>query len=787
MTSQNQNPKELLAKGDLESALERLVQLTEHAGEADLRQRVLALSGQFAALKKQHLSGLLEDKDYRLQLNRITAAVAEIVDSNVKSFSEGASKSIQKENSQSLPFWRKWRFWAWLIPVMLAVLEVLFGALSYLLQSGNPSPKESTTTVKSLTDPGCKFPIKFDSTHLYILITRFEDNANVDIETKCYGEEIASRIDQIKNAESLPIRICYVDAESPFLSDEAERLRDYYHADLIIWGSLRDARPDCQSDGFCIKYQASQTLVLYAGGQVSQKVDNEYQANISDKDIEEGLINMGRESFDAWIIGMSNLKIGRKKPEFYRISPDWPIERQAGEYATRADMFFRLGLFEKTVQDYEQAIRLIPSAVFYNNRAVANERLGRLHLSISDCDKAIQLDSNFAPAHQSRGYANLKLGLFNVAIDNYTKAIKLNPNDFKSYNDRGSAKHYLEQFASAISDYDKAIQLNPQDAGGFNNRAVTKHTLKQYDEAFADYEKAIELNPTYATAYINRGSLKRDLHRHKEAIEDLGKAIQLDSNNIQAYDFRGASNYDLGLYQDAIIDLDKYIRLDSNNAGVYSVRGYSKIKLDRHKDAILDFDKSIKLQVNNAIGYDNRGCAKSKIGDYTGAIVDFDRAIQLDPKDADYYFNRAVAKNALGQYQAAIDDFDKVFKLYPNAWVYNERGLSKVNLGRYTEGIADFDRAIKINPNDPNAYRNKADAYWKQEAYFAASINSWQAFRVQNLPGWKLHATWIFIVGLFIFLRYRGRVQNIIQYWKQLIKRKSTRQQKRHSKRKKRI
>jgi hypothetical protein len=77
----NQTLKILLAQGRLEQAFDTLVGLTEHSNAADLRQRVLTLSGQFSQLKKQHLTGLLDDKDYRLQWNRIAAAVAEIADS----------------------------------------------------------------------------------------------------------------------------------------------------------------------------------------------------------------------------------------------------------------------------------------------------------------------------------------------------------------------------------------------------------------------------------------------------------------------------------------------------------------------------------------------------------------------------------------------------------------------------------------------------------------------------------------------------------------------------------
>ncbi len=143
MLSQNQNPKELLAQGNLESALETLVRLTQHANDADLRQRVLTLSGQFAALKKQHLTGLLEDKDYRLQLNRITAAVAEMVDRD----SVGVTRSHPDTTQRS---WKKWAG-------ILAVLASIAGITGYTLRDffwskPVPAPTENPAVEPRKTD-----------------------------------------------------------------------------------------------------------------------------------------------------------------------------------------------------------------------------------------------------------------------------------------------------------------------------------------------------------------------------------------------------------------------------------------------------------------------------------------------------------------------------------------------------------------------------------------------------------------------------------------------------------
>jgi len=117
MASSNQNLKTLLAQGKLEQALHDLVRLSEHADDADLRQRVLTLSGQFSQLKKQHLTGLLEDKDYRLQWNRIAAAVTDIADD-------------QQLSESSPPRKMNWVKWA----LILGIFAAIAGITGYTLR-----------------------------------------------------------------------------------------------------------------------------------------------------------------------------------------------------------------------------------------------------------------------------------------------------------------------------------------------------------------------------------------------------------------------------------------------------------------------------------------------------------------------------------------------------------------------------------------------------------------------------------------------------------------------------
>ena len=141
MPSSNQELKTLLAQGKLETALDTLVRRTQHTDDAELRQRALTLSGQFAQLKNQHLTGLLDDKDYRLQWNRIAVAVADIADNQQLSESWKLSESSHP--------WKKWA-------AILAVLASIAGITGYTLR-GLLWPKSEPAPIEQpLAEPAQK-------------------------------------------------------------------------------------------------------------------------------------------------------------------------------------------------------------------------------------------------------------------------------------------------------------------------------------------------------------------------------------------------------------------------------------------------------------------------------------------------------------------------------------------------------------------------------------------------------------------------------------------------------
>ena len=106
-----------------------------------------------------------------------------------------------------------------------------------------------------------------------------------------------------------------------------------------------------------------------------------------------------------------------------------------------------------------------------------------------------------ATEYYNRGVEKSDLKDYTGAISDYNKAIELNPDFASAYYNRGFAKDHLKNYNGAITDYNKAIQLNPDYAGAYYNRGNAKNHLQDKNGACLDWSKAGELGSS--DAYIN--------------------------------------------------------------------------------------------------------------------------------------------------------------------------------------------------------------------------------------------------------------------------------------------
>ncbi|MFN0175685.1 MAG: tetratricopeptide repeat protein [Saprospiraceae bacterium] len=471
----------------------------------------------------------------------------------------------KKTKPGTVPYWKTWQFWAKIIAIIgptIALLNYLNG-LGYF-----PSKKEIEPEKMEQPDPGCGFPAHFVRDTLYVLITRFEDFENEN-DTECYGRNIERRIDALVQSHKLPIQFCYRDDLLPNQSLDADRIRDEFHADIIIWGKLRNAGPNCKSDGFCLQFNPSDSFIHHIGREISTPQTNDYQRNISSFDIEQGQIRMGAEMFDDWLIGMFNLKIRQQNPRLFTVAEWWDKNKKTEAYLLRAVLKGTVGDDLAAIADLDQVIMLDPeTSQTYNMRGIAKSNLRQWSEALKDFDELIRLEPTLAIGYYNRGTSYTYLEDHKIAITDFTRAIILDSTYALAYNNRGNSKACLGYWEEAILDYNLAIKIDSTNSLFFHNRGFAKFSLQQFSEAINDYNHAIYLNPNYADAYGKRGMAKDGLGNFKEAIRDYNKALILEpnnANNAALYNSRGISKQMRGLLNEAVSDYKKSLSLAAND------------------------------------------------------------------------------------------------------------------------------------------------------------------------------------------------------------------------------
>jgi tetratricopeptide (TPR) repeat protein len=178
----------------------------------------------------------------------------------------------------------------------------------------------------------------------------------------------------------------------------------------------------------------------------------------------------------------------------------------ASLHAMRGAELSRTGQHDLALADYDQAIKIEPSAAsIYTGRANVYLAKGDGDRAIADYSQAIKLDPQFVMAHYGRGNAHAIKGAMENAIADYSQAIRLDRQFAAAYVNRGNARAAESELGAALNDYDQALRLDPKLASVYGNRGMVYLKLDQFDRAIADYDTALKLDPDQPYAQYGRG------------------------------------------------------------------------------------------------------------------------------------------------------------------------------------------------------------------------------------------------------------------------------------------
>ena len=120
-----------------------------------------------------------------------------------------------------------------------------------------------------------------------------------------------------------------------------------------------------------------------------------------------------------------------------------PAERSQA-FAMRALSLSLKGQFDRSIQDYNEAIRITPDfAVALNNRAWAYHRWGRGVQGLPDIEKSLRLNPLSEHSWDTRAHIRQSMGQFAGAFSDYEQAVNLGGERMIKLYQCGLAEHGL--------------------------------------------------------------------------------------------------------------------------------------------------------------------------------------------------------------------------------------------------------------------------------------------------------------------------------------------------------
>ncbi len=145
--------------------------------------------------------------------------------------------------------------------------------------------------------------------------------------------------------------------------------------------------------------------------------------------------------------------------------------------------------------------------------------------------KALELDDTLAEAHSSLGNVkHLYDWDFAGAEREFKRAIELDPNYASAHQFYALLLMSLERWPEANDQIKRALELDPLSLIINSSAGRILYAERRYDEASEQLRKTLELDPNFARAHFFLGQVYQQKGMQEQAIAEFQKALQLDVN-----------------------------------------------------------------------------------------------------------------------------------------------------------------------------------------------------------------------------------------------------------------
>lgn len=176
---------------------------------------------------------------------------------------------------------------------------------------------------------------------------------------------------------------------------------------------------------------------------------------------------------------------------------------------------YQQGRYQEAIDAFHKLIETFPgNPSVYAYLGIAYLRNKEIDQAIAFLSKAVDLNTDFAPAYLALGESYLMKNDHDKAVESIQRALKIQPENAPAHYDLGLLYYKIDKVEEAVAEFEKAIALDPKLSSAFYQLGLAQ--IKK-----GDYKKSVR----YLEEFLNLQPQSPEAAQVRAIIEELKKKI----------------------------------------------------------------------------------------------------------------------------------------------------------------------------------------------------------------------------------------------------------------------
>jgi tetratricopeptide (TPR) repeat protein len=513
----------------------------------------------------------------------------------------------------------------------------------------------------------------FDSldTRFKILILPFDKECeymglNYDI-----GKVISKRLENIAEKDTVNLTTHYFDNLynlSNLKDKEADSLRKYHNADLIIYGVYSFKQCEVNSDKICINYQVDTAKWNFT--------KNDYQMRKSNYQM-------------VSLLGLESLRGGVAQEPI-----DYIIYKVAAYSAWSKLQYNRMIYLLKKIKNYNETPNFLCLI------GIGYKELKNYYLAEYWLKKSLKIDTSIFSTWFYLGNCYLDQGKYQQSITFLQKSLssQLEYGDKEIvYNSLGLAYAYLGNDVKALEFYEKGLEISPTSSIILRNIGLVYSRNGDHQNSILFFNRALKLNSNFYYALLNLAQEYALLNKYSEGKANIDNYLK-DNPANSFTNFELAQIYlELKSFTKAKTMLEAALKLAPNNDTIWVTLGLTLSDMNAFDEAVNSYIEALKINPNNIDALNNLAYCYNYTAHYLYALHPLERALELEPDNPNVLYNLGLSHSMLRHKKEAI--------YYLKCAIYytkdSKMDLIKNRAFNWLRNDKDFIQAIRTESKHP--------------------------------------------------------------------------------------